>query len=68
MGLPHTWPYLNFLHLFCWEKAIDECISNTIIAKLWKALIQICGDDALGRFYSDEMKDCYIRNLELLGF
>jgi hypothetical protein len=28
MGLPHTWAYLNFLHLYCWEKSVEFAIES----------------------------------------
>jgi len=48
MGLPHTWAYLNLLHLFAWEASI--LMTHESAYKGLKDCVQICGDDLIASF------------------
>lgn len=53
MGLPHTWSFLNIIHLAAWNDAVlsqwrDDTLEDK--AELYRLLdnVQICGDDLIG--------------------
>jgi hypothetical protein len=51
MGLPHSWAYLNWLHLYAWERSLDCEPRPARLARKMTAAV-LCGDDLAGSFES----------------